>query len=297
MSNTGIDQAFKLQFSDTFRSYLEYQGSQLQKYVLNDTIDGQSKAYNYIGRVDLAPKLTSNSPTPYTDMEFTKRWIYTTAYDQGVPFDPTDLVRTDKGAAILAETARKLSNAVARIRDIVILNAITADVKAGNTSDITISLPSTQEISADATYKLSQGKLLEAKTLIDNASNDPNDPTYLIITPYQQESLLRQSQFTSGDYVSGKPSETGKLPQILGMNVIVIPTEMMTAKNGSGHRKCYVIKRSSICFVERAGRTMVEIDRLPTMSYSHQVYATTDVGAHRTLEESVVVIHSDESKI
>jgi len=114
---------------------------------------------------------------------------------------------------------------------------------------------------------------------------DPDEYKTLVIGPKQWHVLMKQLEITSSDFIGGQnPVLTGTIPNVLGVNEIVISNRLKSS--GAGKLSCLLYCKSGIG-LHVAGDIGSTAAERADMSFAWQVYLWLNMAAVRLEDEKV----------
>ena len=190
----------------------------------------------------------------FADPEFTRVGCTPRPFAATGRLSERDILR-----GIIDPTNAVLQNMVASLArqfDLMVYQALGADVKLGRSGASTEALPAAQKIAvnshafdADAgsgDVGLTYYKMLSALAILRNAGIDPLvEDVVLACTATQKMDLVSAARGSSRDYVSQMPLETGALDLFLGVKLIDIVPEAAEALSG-GDRFVYMFAKRGV---------------------------------------------------
>lgn len=253
---------------------------------------GEYFVYDFLADWEMDQVTTRNAATSYSAESTSRRMVGWTKYAKAYPIDAADSVALllDPQSPIAVNHAR----AMARRLDLTIYNACFGDVTSGHAGASTVSWASgtTGYTMIDhGSTGLTRDKLLQAKEALEANDVDLEDPEQeptLICHTTDANNLLRDTELTSADYMYSKAFETGKIPKVLGINIV---TSNACFASATTYRRCALIAKDAI----RVGipkPPMVRVSENPQYHYRTEVYASLVLGAMRAQEEGVVEIRT-----
>lgn len=274
------------EFSDMVHTEAQQLQTRLRSKVITKMVSGNEFSYDSIGDSEAHEVLTRNAETKYNDITHSRRWGTMRRFTWSTLLDSFDDLQmlTDPQS----EYAKAAARALYKKTDRIIVEALDATVKTGRTS-----ATSTLTFANDGGTSIASGsagltfaKMRDVvKNWTDNdVGNDLPENFTLLITGQQQDDVLGEEKFTSGDYNSGRFVENGKVTGLMGHDVIHFAggstANPILTKSGND-RNCFCITDRSVCLGINKDLT-ITIDRIPTKNNAIQVHAEMFMGAVRT---------------
>ncbi|BBL57001.1 phage capsid protein [Methylomonas koyamae] len=128
---------------------------------------------------------------------------------------------------------------------------------------------------------LTQAKILEALTLLNNIDADPTD-RYLIVGPQQISDALGISTLTSGDYMAIKSLVEGSINSALGFQWIMSTQLTKDNLNAAGSaqsntRHCFAVHKQAVGLA--VGQDIVTTIEWSPDRYGYNVVSSSSMGA------------------
>lgn len=225
MAMDTADQHLAIQFQSSLHIRAQQFKSRLRPYVKMVPINGADEiAYDGLGQVEVRELTGRFNQTQPADIEHFRRRIPRRRFEATIYVDKYDLegkVNDPQGeyaSAIVAGMERQL--------DLLIYEAMFADVQTGRRFENTITAATDGVLTVNATGGLVLGKLLEGRAnFMDNeVGNDagaiPGSRFCLGISGDEHSTLQQISQLTSGDWSSDYSLEKGTIQKAVGIELI-----------------------------------------------------------------------------
>ncbi len=196
-----------------------------------DSIDGENKAYDFLGTIDLDKKKARFEDIPIDDMVHNRRWIYPEWYRKGILVDKEDQIMQHADPA--GDYIKALANGVVRLKNDVIHASFFANVKGGkNPGDDTFSYKNTlmapttaqggrtiPHDCADESFAvggtssgLTLNKLQMATRAFGELKVNLNGPRYIALTHKHINDLIFDAKLQSIDTSPYKALAAGTIP-------------------------------------------------------------------------------------
>lgn len=265
---------------------LQTEGSQLRFAVTEDTYTGEGgRPVNQIGAVTAIKRTARHADTPLIETPHTARWVEPADYEWADLIDDQDKLR------LLADPqgpyAKNGAYALGRGIDAEIVNSFFATSKIGPQGAGTEPFDTATYTVPDGGASLTVPKLRAAKRALMAARvNLKREKLYCAITAAEHDSLLSQTEVTSGDYNRTLVLVDGVVQRFLGFDFIHIEELLLDA---SGNTRCPVWVKSGV-HLGVWNDVTTRISERGDKSYSTQVYVKGTFGATRLEQGKVAEI-------
>jgi Phage capsid protein len=276
-----------------------YQKAQESKNKIDGTTRDESKNAAQIGFDVLAPMegetpTSRLAPTPNHQADHSRRWVYPTGWifaHQTDDFekmkqihDPNHEYTIAGAAAYNRETTRRFATAAR------------GNAAEGEGTLISVALPSGQKI-AHGSARFTAAKVIQARTMLDQATGGDREsfgPYYMLYDPDDLRTLLKDSTFTSMDYVTHQSMMDGRPPPgWLGFNWIqtsllpVIPPLVTNVRFNLAWAKVAMGRG------ENSGGRSTSVETRPDLSDAMQVLMKSQFNFVRIDDKLVIEIAND----
>lgn len=228
--SANLPSLYAQQFATTLSLLLQQKGSKLRNLVSfkGDYVGKQVSPVDQIGAIEMQAVASRYAPMGRVDAPVDRRWV--TPLDWDLPqlvdqFDKLRLLNDPESSYV-----QNAMFAAGRKLDDLIIAAMFADAKTGETGGTTTSYPvpatATSNVSVSlggTTSGLNVTKLKRARRLLAQDEVDfETDPVTCIVTAQQEENLLNEYEATSQDFnPTDRPVlKEGMLDRFLGMNFV-----------------------------------------------------------------------------
>lgn len=270
-------------------------GKLLQHVTMGPDVRGFENAV-IVDRIEAAeaqPVTGTLQDKTYQNPTTERLWVTPTPYDYSQTVDHFEALKMlSDPSSKWVEASRK---AIARAWDNEINSAFWRATKSGQNGGSTTAFLAAQQVAvnydAGANTGLTVAKLKAARKLyIANEVDLDATELFVAITDDQDEDLLNEAQYISGDY--GRPVMDGKkLKAFLGFNFVHF---QRLSTDGSGYRRVPVFTKDAIEF-RTAEMLQTSVNKLTTKrGEPWEVYAMSTFGAARTDNKLVVEIKCAE---
>lgn len=221
MSATTITTAFVTQFGTTVRMLAEQDTTRLRSTVPDaDTVVGEAWTTERLGGIDVEEVDGRFQPINPGTIPHTRRWGYTRAFDRAVYVDTWDKVKML--ADPTSRYARRLSAAMARTMDDVIIDALSGSVREGKNAETSTAFPAGQIVEWANAGRLDMSTLLRSKEKLLAAEVGVTPAPVLVLDAAAITDLLEDQKVTNADYQNVKALVAGEVNTLIGMRVIRI---------------------------------------------------------------------------
>ena len=293
-----VTTAFVQQYSGNVQHLVQQKGSRLRRAVdIENDITGKTAFFDQIGSVAARRVTQRHGDSPLNNTPHARRRVALWDYDTGDLIDKVDKVRTliDPTNAYAVAHA----NAMGRGMDDEIITAAFATAYTGEDGSTAVTFPAGQQIAVNSwTYGTGSGnagltisKLIEAKTLLDEAEADEDEQRFIACSGKQIANLLATTETTSADYNTVKALVEGRINHFMGFDFI--RTQRLLTDSNS-YRRVMAWNKSGI----RLGigqDIRARVTERSDKRFSMYAYYCMTIGATRMEEEKVVEIKCLES--
>ncbi len=309
--STEITTAFVKQFGANVFHLAQQKGSRLRNAVRNETVVGDARFFDRIGKAVAAQRVSRHTDTPQMNTPHSRRMVTLATYEYGDLVDKADKVRTLNDPTNDYSVAAQW--ALGRSMDSVLITAASGSAYGGVAGATPVSLPSTQKLASvdsGAGSALNVQALRRTAKIFDGNDVDESDQRYFGFNAYQKEALLSATEVTSADFNSIKALVMGQINQFMGFTFI--RTELLTdasaattfdettgalgsgSGDANGYDICLAWAQSGL-LLGLGADINAQIAPRADKSFSTQVYASLDVGATRMEEEKVVEVYCKDT--
>lgn len=275
-------------------------GSKLENAVLKESKKAERASKDRLGTVELVQKASRHADTPFTEIPHTRRWTVP------VPFEGSDLIDEADDVRVIADFenayAVSFGMAMGRRQDATVIAAANGTALTGRDASGTQVFDANQRVavnnhvydSGSGDVGLSVGKLIATKSILVNNGVDETDPMgelHCAIDGTQLGHLLASTEIASVDFNRVKALIDGDVDRFMGITFHKFASGILGA-DGSLDTQVLVWAKGSMWLNEPIAK-QIEVERLPTKSYSTQIFAKIMLGAVRLDEAKVVEILCD----
>jgi hypothetical protein len=313
----GPDQAFVLQFEDSYDLLYQQLMARLMRYVrVKNATNSASTAFGLLGPVD-STDITNvrHGDTNFTDSPSTRRWAPKRDEEVAQLLD-----KQDEYAILLDLEMGYLRNAIAtfqRLSDKYIIDAVTGAAMSGQYGTTSSSFDTTAPVTADGSggYQITVGgtgltldKMRTARAVfdvrevgLDGVSMGMREFVW-VMAPAQHQDLLEQTEATSTDYMgvvilpngdlssSRMPLVQGRIPHYMGFD-LVLSNQLNTT---GGDRINLAWHKMAMGFARWGAERNIWMGELPTKHMAKGVIMQEHLGAVRIQDKGVLAIVCDE---
>jgi len=229
-ANTGYwEEAFYNAYMPGMKAVLQEKVDAYAGSVMVDVLEGESKAYDFVGELNLVKKNTRFEDLPLEEGVHNRRWMSPEFYRKRIFVDDEDQIAllTDPTSPYIQAFAK----GVIRIKNDVIYNAFNANVRGGDQpGDDTYILSNTAFTGRDGAGRTIVGgtstgltieKLILARQGLIELYNDPNQIFNLVVGPQQMSDLLREAETQSIDTNIVRALVAGTVSEYMGFRFII----------------------------------------------------------------------------
>jgi hypothetical protein len=302
-----ITVSFVKQYGANIFHLSQQKGSRLRNCVRTETVVGDSRFFDRVGKAESQTRSSRHSDTPQFDTPHTRRMVTLVTKECGDLVDDPDKVRT------LNDPTNDYSQAfqwrLGRDMDVAIINAATGSAYGGVGGATAVVLPTTQKlasVSATVGAALNVQALRRAAKVLDSNDVDEQEPRYCAFNAYQKEALLSATEVTSSDFNSIKALVMGQIDTFMGFKFM--RSEQLNDRSGAltfdsatgaydaggavdanGYDQVICWAKSGLLLGLGSDIT-AKIAEDPGKSFSTRIYAAMNIGATRMEEEKVVEV-------
>jgi hypothetical protein len=291
---------FVEQYTTNVAHLLQEKGGKLRSTVSEGMHEGDSAVpVDQYGAVEMQEVTARFAPMGRVDAATDRRWVYPVDYSLPQTVDDFDKLRLMIDP--MGPLAQAATKAAARKIDTILSDAFFADTNTGRSGGTTESFDTTNHrvdaaVGAAADTGLNVDKILRSKRIMQDyyVDFDMEEP-YMMITPEQEEDLLRQTQVINTDYftsMGGQPVLVdGRLTRFAGVNIIV---STLTPSNASYRLVPMWVPSGMHLGIWRD--VQARVDTRPDLEgVPYQLYTTLTMGATRLEAGRVIQIECTEA--
>lgn len=277
------------QFQARVQHLLQQKASRLRRAVMEQKYTGSKRqvAVDQVGLVTAVQKAGRHADLPTVEVPHARRWVTPITYEFRDFVDSPDQMRMLWDPR--SEYAKSFASALGRAMDEAIVSAFFGTSVTGEDASGTETFDTTNFSIANGGVDLTVAKLLTAREKLMGAENDPDDDYFIAVTSKQFESLLNETQLTSGDYNTVKALVEGSIGKFVGFTFIHCERVGLSGTD----RAVPAWVRSGI-HLGVLNDIRTPIDWLPEKQ-AWQIAGVADFGATRTQQGKVVRILCTES--
>jgi hypothetical protein len=287
-----IDVAFVQQYQAMIYVLSQQRKSKFASRVRNESITGESKAFERLGEAEVEEITTRHPATPNNEQPHSRRWVTPSNFHTNSYIDKADELKMIINPT--NEYAQNQAKALGRKTDDLIITAALGTAAAGvtpTTSTVAFKDESVS-INGDGTVT-TMGTLAAVTTIVDmtlakietmlrlfhDADVDEEIPLYWAITPKDVEDMLQLTQIGSADYNTVKALTEGRVERFSGFNFFYSTRITKDAVGSTGYRTISWAQDGIIWASARGIQS--KIDERTDLSYTNQVYSVMNGGAVR----------------
>lgn len=239
------------------------------------------------------------SPIEFQLPNYTRRWVFPTDRDVGVPVDTFDELKTivdPKGAINEAVIA-----GANRFFDDLIISAALGNASTGvdASSLSTETFDATNAFVADtfgasASTGMTYPKLVEAWRILRHYQNDMEGMRPCIVMGSQQESdLKKQQEVISHEYNERPVVESGVVTSLAGFDIVV--SERLNTSSSNTLRNCFAFMPDGLYLGLWKDMTTQVDRRLDLSSQPWQLYSMISAGATRLQQYKIIQVNAADT--
>lgn len=288
-----VTTAFVQQYSGNVQHLVQQKGSRLRRAVrVESGIVGETAYFDQIGTVAARRVTSRHADSPLNPTPHARRRVELFDYDTGDLIDKLDKVRTLIDPTNPYAVAH--ANAMGRGIDDEIVAAFFATANTGKDGSTSTTFPAANQVAVNSwAYGTGSGnagltisKLIEAKTLLDQAEVDEDEQRFIAVSSKQVANLLSTTETTNADYNTVKALVEGRINHFMGFDFI--RTERLLT-DGSGYRRVPVWAQSGMLL--GIGQDIkARVTERGDKRFSMYAYYCMAIGATRMEEEKVIEI-------
>lgn len=286
MANPDVTPNNVIDFQNSFNDVAESKKAKLlnTSVVTMENVDGKVKAIDSIGQIDARKINGSVVAVSFDDIDHLRRQLATDRYVITLPVDEADVQDIARDPS--GKYAERCVAAFNRKVDEIITVAATANVLTGENMSTSVDFATDGGRTVDATaagitYEILRD--IKQKQGAAATGTEYMEQAVLAITDKEADTMLNQTQLTSGDYERlFTRDENGSLVKALGIDIVEFPSENkpILAVN-TGVRDCLAFAGDAMAFAMPTPPT-VDIKDLSDQYYQTKgVFIVGRMGATR----------------
>jgi hypothetical protein len=246
---SSIDTAFVNQYQSMIYSLCQQRKSKFASRVRNESIQGESKAFDRLGEAEVEEITTRHPPTPNNEQPHSRRWATPSNYHTNSYIDDQDKLKMLINPT--NEYAQNQASALGRQTDDLIITAALGSAAAGVTPTTTTVAFKDESISINGDGTVTNlGTLAVVGTIVDmslakietmlrlfhDEDVDPEIPLYWAVSPKSVEDMLQLTQIGSADYNTVKALAEGRVERFSGFQFFWTTRLTKDAVTSTGYR-------------------------------------------------------------
>ncbi len=301
-----IPVSFVKQYGANVFHLAQQKGSRFRPNVRVETVVGDSRFFDRIGKATAQVRTSRHADTPQMDTPHTRRMVTMADYEYADLVDAADKIKTLNDPTNDYSMAAQW--ALGRSMDQVMIAAALGSAYGGVSGGSGVSLPTTQKLTSVASTAgaaLNVQALRRTQKILDGNDVDESEARFFAFNAYQKESLLGATEVSSSDFNTIKALVMGQIDTFLGFKFL--RSENLTDRSGTlsfdtttgavgsgggeadGYDQCIAWAKSGL-LLGLGADIKAEIGPRADKSYSMQVYASMSIGGVRMEEEKVVEV-------
>jgi hypothetical protein len=306
----GYSQAFYSAYKAGYEHVLQEMRDVYAGMTRVDTIEGERKAYDFLGTIDLTEKTIRFGDVPVDELDHNRRWLTPRWFHKAVYVDDLDKIalHTDPSGDYI----QALAKGAIRTKNDVIYGCFEASVSGGKDyGDDTyafndaVCAPTTSEggrtIVHDTTKAFAVGgtstgmtieKLILAREALTQLKNDPNQIFNLVCSQRQISDLFREAETQSMDTSPFRALADGTMLPYHGFRFIIDYNIAIGSSNDidadTNIYPCYAFTNDAILVAQHVAPSF-KVDWLPAKQI-WQIYGKIGTCAARMDEDKIIKI-------
>lgn len=291
-------------FGTGFDHVLQQTESRLFACAQPVSFTGKKRTFNKLNTAKANKIVNRKGDTEYQKEDYEYLTMDACSWDVAHCFDEFDPILLGEVGMPTSDIVQAHVAAYNRSKDEVFLRALGGSVFGGAEGRNECPLPNTQRIAVDYNKDgtvqntgLTVDKILRALELLGKAEaygfgNMGMGRPKLVLNQCMMTQLMCEDKLLNGDYISGKPMDTGYMSSVLGVDII--RTELLPTDAVNDIARAYIWIPSAMRTVEQKDRE-THFDVIPEKRHALQIRSVWRNGAMRYEDKGVVEIYVDQS--
>lgn len=267
--------------------------SKLEDAVRIESMNAASQFFDRVGEIEMLERTSRHQDTAFTPVPYSRRRVDVRN------FEVSDLIDKEEDAVKMmvdpqSATSQTFLKAGNRNMDKIIIDSLLGSAVATD-AEFSVTNVAAQTALASGSTNMRADKIKNAieQLMVDDVDLTEDKP-YLVITPSQYGSLLRESEFINKDFRLTANTQLGvsNVGEILGVDIRIVSPNLLPKT--SNDRTCILFTKGS-CVVGLQNRFSIKTLEDPTKGGSLRIIAKQNFGAVRMEESRVLPILCDES--
>ena len=274
-----------------------------------ESIEGERKAYDFLGSIEMSQKGTRFGDIPIEDIDHNRRWIYPQWFEKGIYVDDLDKIAMHTDPT--SDYMKAIAKAIVRKKNDVIFSAFEGTVQGGkdygdqnyafNDAAFDSASEGGRTILHDTTNSFASGgtstgmtieKLILAREALVELKNDANQMFNLVVSQRQISELFREAETQSLDTSPFRSLAEGNMTQFHGFNILVDYNISGGTETGVDDATtiypCYAFTNDAILYAQHT-TPMFKVDWIPQKGI-WQISAKVGMNAIRMDEDKIIKI-------
>jgi hypothetical protein len=307
---SGYQEAFYQAYKTGYEAILQEMNDVYGGRTRVDMLEGERKAYDFLGTIELTQKATRFEDIPIEEMDHNRRWMTPKWYRKGIFVDSEDqiLMHTDP----TGDYIQALAKGIMRTKNDLVYASFDAIVQGGKDyGDDTYDLNTTAVFSNaseggrvivhDVQNDYSVGgtsagltieKLILAREALVDLKNDANQMFNIVCSPRQISDLLREAETQSIDTNIVRSLAAGTVTQYMGFNFIIDYNVTLGSSNDLNSDtdvyKAYAFTNDALLYAQHQS-PIFNVDWIPRKQI-WQISARCGMNAIRMDEDRIIKI-------
>lgn len=313
-----IPDHYTIQFDRNWRLAIQQKVSRLREFVTVHTgCSGKARTHNRISSEEMNEQTSRLQTTQGTELTVVKRWVFPRPHEKTTYLDEWDADLLGETVLPTGDAVRVHQAAAARKLDSIILDGINGTNYEGGDNDLGSSgMVAKTKLAVASTYgrdangyinnttggspagNLQLQDLIDAKSVLGRNETYGQDQKEMgaklccAVNQLALDSLLQETELTSGDYAAVKALVDGEVSYFMGIHFV--RTELLPTNDSADGVNVLLWERSHIHFdvwADMSTRISIRDD----LSEARQIRSKMMAGACRDEDQAVVWIDCDQT--
>lgn len=293
-------------YETELRMALQQMTSRIRPFVDVVPVNGGYRRFATLQSTESQPINTRFGQTNPTELGKELRSLFIKFSKSALIADRREILQQGTLGNPLSRWMEAQKAAAARDFDRTFINAILGNVLTGTNNDVSVALPSAQDIPVNYAYsgsgtntgmtldKILAGKEFFMRNNLTGQGIENYSEVFCAIGARQWNDLLHENKLINHDFHTDRPLDTGIIRTAVGVDFIVVDDSVLPYNAGTDIRTCVMWARRSVV-AGIAEDPIFKMDALPGQNYDWQLYMEWGWGATRLDEAGVLRIFADQS--
>lgn len=304
--NTPNFEGLPIIYENEWRLALQQTEARVRPYINMVPVNGAYARFRTLQSTEAREMAYRLGDTNPEELDSELRSLFVNFYKSALIADANELIQLGRLGNPLSRYMETQMAARARNFDTTIINGILGPVLTGTNNNVSVPLPTTQDIVVNYAFSgagTNTGLTLDKiqagveKLAIANVTGygieNYSDIT-ILLSPRQMNDLMHENKIINHDFNANRPLVNGYVGTYYGVNFVIVDRNALPYNAATDVRTCVMFARRSVV-AGMALENEFHMDRLPTKDYNYQLFAKWGWGATRLDEEGVIRIFCDES--